>query len=173
MNHECQSCLICKSLPRPLQLGLAMQLKVWRLTSALCTQRKALAYLTNLRKGSGKPAQPTVVLRPVATVSVNPSVSLAESSFVNRDLSCSINDSMAAFLQEEVTATSSPNRPSFPLHHGMASSQEGETEVLSTSFAAPISTPVQRMAERMRLPPQQQGEDSQEASDTVAEESPS
>ena len=70
--------------------------------------KKALAYLNKLRKGSGTPAQPTVVPQPAATVSVYPNVSTAESSFVNRDLSCSINDSMAAFLQEEVTATSSP-----------------------------------------------------------------
>ena len=144
MNHEYQSCLSCKNLSRPLQLGMAMQLKVWRLTSVLYTQKKALAYLNNLHKGSGTPAQPTVVPQSAATVSVNPNVSTAESSFVNRDLSCSINNSMAAFLQEEVTATLSPQRPSFPLHHGIGLSPAGETEVLSTSFTVPRLTPVQR-----------------------------
>lgn len=170
-NHEFQSCPSCKNLPRTVRLGMAMQWKVWQKTSVLYTQKKAYAYLESLRKGASTPARPVPTsTQSTPATATNPNVSLADNSFINRDLSCSINESMAAFIQEEVSATSSPQRPVFPLHHGIDTSQAGETEVLSSSFAIPTTTPVQRLASRIQLPHNAPPGDSQEASDSLAEE---
>ena len=150
---------------------MAMQWKVWQKTSVLYTQKKAYAYLESLRKGASTPARPVPTsTQSTPATATNPNVSLADNSFINRDLSCSINESMAAFIQEEVSATSSPQRPVFPLHHGIDTSQAGETEVLSSSFAIPTTTPVQRLASRIQLPHNAPPGDSQEASDSLAEE---